>query len=611
MCTSTRRILSCLFVVALIVAARVDAAPPASDVQARREALKKLLAEQWEYSLSTNPEVASYLGDKRWNDQLSDPSQAAIDRELAKTRDFLARFEAIDTTGFPEQEVLNRTLMVRNLRENLEGARFRPWLMPVTQIEGFHLETAQLAAFLTYESAKDYRDLAARYRKLPAFFDQEIAHMRTGMAAGLMPPRFLLEKVVAQVEGIAAAKPEESPFAEPLSRFPEALPAAERERLRGELLAAIRESVLPSYARLAEFLKKEYVPRGRTEPGIWSLPGGAESYAFAVRSFTTTGLSPEEIHQIGLREVARIEGEMRVIAKKLGFLDLKTFNAAIEKNPDLRAKSGQHLLDLYRQYIDQMSTKLPELFGRLPKARVEVVPTEPYREKDASSAEYIQGAPDGSRPGRVMINTGEATARKIFNVESTAYHEGVPGHHLQITIAQELEELPPFRQQGIITAFVEGWALYSERLGKELGFYRDPYSDYGRLQDEMLRAIRLVVDTGLHHKRWTRDQVVQYFRDHSALDEVEVQSETDRYIVWPGQALAYKIGQMKIVELRERAKKELGPRFDIRAFHDQVLNAGALPLDILEERIDGWISTFSRQTGSLPGTPHTSLRQEG
>jgi uncharacterized protein (DUF885 family) len=589
MSTTLRRIFPCLFALLLTSAAGAEAAPAASDLPARREALKKLLAEQWEYSLSTAPEFASYLGDKRWNDQLSDPSQAAIDREIARTREFLARFEAIDPAGFTEQETLNRTLMVYNLRRTLEAARFRPWLMPVTQIEGFHLDVAQLPSFLSFETAKDYRDLTARYRKLPAVFDQQMAHMRTGLAAGLMPPRFLLEKVVTQVEGFAAAKAEESPFAEPLSRLPASLSAEEKERVRAELLAAVRESVLPSYTRLAEFLKKEYVPRGRTDVGLWSLPDGAERYAFAVRSFTTTDLGPEEIHQIGLREVERIEGEMLAIAKKLGFSDLKTFNAAIEKNPDLRAKSGQHLLDLYRHHIDRMYARLPELFGRLPKARLEVVPTEPYREKEASSAEYNQPAPDGSRPGRVMVNTGEATSRKIFNVESTAYHEGVPGHHLQIALTQELEELPPFRQHGIVTAFVEGWALYSERLGKEVGFYEDPYSDYGRLQDEMLRAIRLVVDTGLHHKRWTRDQVVQFFRDHSALDDVEVQSETDRYIVWPGQALAYKIGQMKIAELRERARKELGPRFDVRGFHDRVLDAGALPLDILESRIDAWI----------------------
>jgi uncharacterized protein (DUF885 family) len=586
----TRRLLSTLLLLTLLPASGANAAAPAaSDLQARREALNKLLAEQWEYALSTNPEFASYLGDKRWNDQLTDPSQAAIDRELAKSREFLSRFEAIDTTGFPEQEAINKTLMVRNLREGLEGARFRSWLMPVTQISGFHLQMARFPSFFGFADAKDYRDLTARYRKVPAYVDHQIAHMRAGMAAGLMPPKFLLEKVVGQVEGLVAMKPEESPFAEPLSRFPDAIPAEERERLRGELLASIRESVQPAFARFAEFLKKEYVPKGRTEVGLWSLPDGAERYAFAVRSYTTTGLSPEEIHQIGLQEVARLEGEMLVIAKKLGFPDLKTFNAAIDKNPDLRARSGQHLLDLYKQHIDNMYTKLPELFGRLPKAKVEVLPTEPFREKEASSAEYNPGAPDGSRPGRVVVNTGEATSRKIFNVESTAYHEGAPGHHLQIAIAQELEGLPPFRQQGGSTVYVEGWALYSELLGKEVGFYRDPYSDYGRLQDEMLRAIRLVVDTGLHHKHWTREQVVKFFHDHSALDEVEVQSETDRYIIDPGQALAYKIGQRKILELRERAKKELGPRFDIRAFHDQVLGAGALPLDILEARIDGWI----------------------
>jgi uncharacterized protein (DUF885 family) len=590
MSARTRRLLSTLLLLTLLPAAWANAAAPAaSDLQARREALNKLLAEQWEYALSTNPEFASYLGDKRWNDQLTDPSQAAIDRELAKSREFLSRFEAIDTTGFPEQEALNKTLMVRNLREGLEGARFRSWLMPVTQISGFHLQMARFPSFFGFENAKDYNDLAARYRKVPAYVDHQIAHMRAGMAAGLMPPKFLLEKVVGQVEGLVAMKPEESPFAEPLSRFPDAISAEERERLRGELLASIRESVQPAFARFAEFLKKEYVPKGRTEVGLWSLPDGAERYAFAVRSYTTTNLSPEEIHQIGLQEVARLEGEMLVIAKKLGFSDLKTFNATIDKNPDLRARSGQHLLDLYKQHIDNMYTKLPELFGRLPKAKVEVLPTEPFREKEASSAEYNPGAPDGSRPGRVVVNTGEATSRKIFNVESTAYHEGAPGHHLQIAIAQELEGLPPFRQQGGTTVYVEGWALYSELLGKEVGFYRDPYSDYGRLQDEMLRAIRLVVDTGLHHKHWTREQVVKFFHDHSALDEVEVQSETDRYIIDPGQALAYKIGQRKILELRERAKKELGPRFDIRAFHDQVLGAGALPLDILEARIDGWI----------------------
>jgi uncharacterized protein (DUF885 family) len=356
------------------------------------------------------------------------------------------------------------------------------------------------------------------------------------------------------------------------------------------MTAAIHDSLLPAYAKLGKFVKEEYAPKGRTEPGMWSLPDGEARYAFNVKALTTSNQTPEEIHQLGLREVARIEGEMLQIAKKLGFDDLKSLNAAIEKNPKLHAQSRQQILDLYKGYIDQMYAKLPQLFGRLPKAKVEVVATEAFREKEASSAEYQTGSPDGARPGRVQVNTSNPEQRKIITCESTAYHEGVPGHHMQLSIAQELPTLPPFRQQGGYTGFIEGWALYAERLGKEVGFYQDPWSDYGHLQDEMLRAIRLVVDTGFHYKHWTRDQVVQFFHDHSAVDEVEVQSETDRYIVWPGQALAYKMGQLKILELREKAKKELGAKFDIREFHDQVLGAGALPLDVLGEQIDRWIA---------------------
>ncbi|HKV10963.1 MAG TPA: DUF885 family protein [Thermoanaerobaculia bacterium] len=584
--------LAALLVATAAWAAPVFAAP--ADLEARRDALNKLLAEQWEYGLSRAPEFASILGDKRWNDQISDFSQAALDADLAKARELLTRFEAIDTTGFPEQEVLNKELMVRGLKEQIEGARFKGWLMPVTQISGIHLQAPQFPAILTFTTVKDYDDLISRYKKFPGAFDQTIAHMRAGMAAGLMPPKFLLEKVVTQVEGIAAMPAEQSPFAVPLAKFPDGISEAERARIRKDMIAAINDSILPAYRKFGQFVKEEYAPKGRTEPGMWALPDGAERYALAVKESTTTNLSPEEIHQIGLREVARIEGEMVQVAKKLGYKDVKSLNAAIESDPKLKAKSREHIIDQYRQYIDQMYTKLPQLFGRLPKAKVEVTKVEEFREKEASGAQYIPGAPDGSRPGRVMVNTGDFANRKIISNESTAYHEGVPGHHLQLTIAQELPELPPFRQQGGYTAFVEGWALYSERLGKEVGFYQDPYSDYGRLQDEMLRAIRLVVDTGFHYKKWTRDQVVQFFRDHSAVDEVDIQSETDRYIVWPGQALAYKIGQLDILELREKAKKELGKKFDVRDFHDQILGAGALPLDLLEARIDRWIAMEKR-----------------
>lgn len=569
-------------------ASTTPTAAPA-DLEARRKALSDLLAEQWEYNLSTSPEFASFLGDKRWNDQISDFSLAQIERDQAKSKDFLARFEAIDTAGFPEQEALNKILMVRGLRESLDDAKFKGWEMPVTQISGIHLLVPQLVSLLQFETVKDYEDLITRYRKLPTAFDQTIEHMRAGMKDGLMPPKFLLGKIAEQADSIAKGKPEASPLAEPLSRFPKTIPEAEQQRLRVAMTAVIGSHMTPAYAKFATFVRDEYAPAGRAEPGMWSLPDGGARYAHSVERQTTTKMTPEEIHQLGLREVARIEAEMLGIAKGLGFADLKSFNAAIEKDPKLRAGNRQKLLDLYDQYIDQMYTKLPQLFGRLPKAKVEIKPVEEYREKEASSASYNTGSPDGSRPGRVMVNTGDPENRKTITAESTAYHEGVPGHHMQLAIQQELPELPPFRQQGGYTSFAEGWALYSERLGKEVGFYQDPHSDYGRLQDEMLRAIRLVVDTGFHFKRWNREQVVQFFHDHSAIDEVEVQSETDRYIVWPGQALAYKIGALKIAELRERAKTALGERFDIRAFHDQVLGAGALPLDVLEQRIDAWI----------------------
>jgi uncharacterized protein (DUF885 family) len=561
----------------------------AADLDKRRKALSDLLHEQWEYTLRTYPEFASILGDRRYNDQVTDASEKAQYADLAETKKFLKRFEAIDTTAFSEQEKLNRNLMVRDLRDSVEGSKFKSWQMPVNQMSGIHLNAAQLPGALPFATVKDYEDYIVRLGKFPKIMDDNIANMRKGMAARLMPPKFLLEKVTGQAQGLASSKGEESPFAVPLKNFPESISASDKERLRTGVLSAIERHVIPAYERFAAFVRDEYAPKGRVDVGVWALPDGRERYANQVRNLTTTNRTPDEIHAIGLREVARIESEMLQIAQKLGYSDLKTFNAAVEANPELKAKSRQQMLDLYTKYNDQMYAKLPELFGRLPRAKVEVVPVQEFREKEASGASYETGSPDGSRPGRIYVNTYEPESRKTLTFESTAYHEGVPGHHMQLAIQQELAELPPFRQQGGYTAFIEGWALYSERLGKEVGFYQDPYSDYGRLNDEMLRAIRLVVDTGLHHKRWTRDQVVQFFRDHSAIDEVEIQSETDRYIVWPGQALAYKTGQLKILELRERAQKELGAKFDIRGFHDEVLGAGALPLQELEERIDAWV----------------------
>jgi uncharacterized protein (DUF885 family) len=563
--------------------------PTAGDVEARRKALSSLLAEQWEYQLRSAPEFASALGDKRYNDKLTDNSQAFIDADLKATADFLKRFEAMDTTGLRADEQLNQRLMVRNLRLALEGSRFKEWEMPVLQNAGIHLALPQLVSVLSFATLKDYQDYLARLRQLPVAFDQVMVQMRNGMRDGLMPPQFLLGKVVAQCETIARAKPMDSPFAQPLKQFPATFSAADKRQLRTAILAAIRDGVNPAYQKLATFVRDEYTPKGRQEVGVWSLPDGEARYAFDVKSNTTTNLTPSEIHEVGLREVKRLEGLMLEVARKLGFETLEAFRESIPKNPSLHFHSRQQVVDLYQKYLDQMQAKLPQLFGRLPKGKLAVLRIETFREQEAAGADYVDGSADGSRPGHVEVNTGDFANRTTLNVETTAFHEGVPGHHLQITIAQEVTALPPFRQHGSYTAYTEGWALYAERLGEEVGFYADPYSYYGHLQDEMLRAIRLVVDTGLHSKRWTRQQVVDFFHAHSGIDEVDLQSETDRYIVWPGQALGYKVGQLKILELRESAKQALGSSFDIRAFHDEVLGEGALPLDILEEQVQAWV----------------------
>ncbi len=563
-------------------------------VEERVKKLHELLNEQWEYTLRTSPELASIIGDKRYNDKLSDFSQAAIDKDLRQTRIFLQQFEAVDTTGFPEQEQLNHDLMVRDLGQRLEAARFKEWEMPVSQFGGIHIDTPQFVTSLSFSTVKDYEDYIARLKQLPRAFEETMIQMRKGMADGLMPPRILLVQVAEQAEDIAKQKSEESPFAQPTNNFPKEFSQAERDRVRAGVLAAIRDQVLPAYVAFAKFVRNEYAPKGRTDIGIWALLQGNERYAFDVRHQTTTNMAPEEIHQLGLREVARIEAEQLAIAKQLGFSDLKTFKESLRKNPDVHAKSRQQILEEYRTYTDQMWKRLPEYFGRLPKAKLEILPVEAFREKTASTS-YNQGTPDGSRPGHVFVNTYDYENQLTINNEDTAYHEGVPGHHMQISIAQEQSDLPPFRQQAFYTAYIEGWALYCERLGKEMGFYQNPYNNYGRLDDEMWRAARLVVDTGIHYKKWKREQVVQYLRDHSSQNEAYFQAETDRYIAWPAQALAYKVGQLTILRLREKARTELGARFDIRAFHDEVLGGGALPLDVLEQRIDRWIARVKAQ----------------
>ncbi len=561
----------------------------AAGIDGRRKALNDALAEQWEYSLRTSPEFASMLGDKRYDDQVSDLSPEAVQRDFEKTRYFLAKFNAIDTSGFPQQEALNKRLMVRNLEETLAGERFKDWEMPVNQMNGIHIDIPRLGGLLQFETAKDYRDYISRLHKWPNSFDQTIAMMRAGMADHLMPPKFLLEKVADQAKRVADSPVKDSPFALPLQHFPSSVSEADRQAIRKDTENAIQNEIVPAYRRFESFVQNEYAPKGRTEVGLWSLPDGAARYAFAVKSSTTTEMTPAEIHQLGLAQVAEDEAAEAAIASKLGFADIAALRTSINANPKLHFHSAEQMLDAYRGYIDQMYSKLPTLFTHFPKAKVTVVAIEDYRAKESSTG-YVFGSADGSRPGRVEVNTYAFEKQITPGTESTSYHEGVPGHHMQIAIGQELTGLPQFRRQGNYGAFAEGWALYSERLGKEIGFYQDPYSDYGRLEDDMLRAIRLVVDTGLHDKKWTRQQVVDYFHQHSSQPESLVQSETDRYIVWPGQALSYKVGQLTILRLREKAKTALGAKFDIRLFHDEVLGAGALPLNVLTERIDEWIA---------------------
>ena len=570
-----------------------QAASPAAQasLEDRRKALNDLFHDYWEDKLKHDPEFASAIGDKRYNDQISDYSVRAVNDKLAREQTFLMRLAAIDPAGFTDQEKTSQDLLMRRFEMDQEAAEFKEWEMPVNQMDGIYSEYPRLVAELSFDTVKDYDDWIARLHTLPNAFAQVTENMSIGMDDHRVPPKYLLQKALDQVRQLASEKPEDSPLAMPLKNFPASIPAAEQARIKSEMLDAISNEVLPAYLRFARFLEVSYIPAGRDKPGIDALPDGAKYYKFLIKRTTTTDLTAAQIHQIGLDEVTKDEAAMLAIAQKLGFKDLASFRASLKTNPKLHPASADALVAAYKSYLGPMQARLPQLFGTLPKAPFEVAQVPDYAAKTSAPAYYEPGTPDGSRPGRLFIDTYDATNRNLYSVESIAYHEGIPGHHLQISIAQEMKGVPEFRKFSGYTAYTEGWAFYSEHLGKDVGLYQDPYSDYGRLENETWRAIRLVIDTGAHSEGWTRDQMVQYFHDHSNIDEPSIQAEVDRYIAWPGQALAYKIGQLKILELRDRAQKALGDKFDIRAFHDQVLDAGALPLDVLEHRIDAWIAT--------------------
>ena len=553
-------------------------------VKSRLSAQNALFEEQYQSDLKAHPERATAYGDYRYNDQLDEYSLAAIENEHASDEAFLARLKSIPTAGFSEQDTLSHQVLLHTLQQRAKNYRFKEYEMPVSQMDGPQVHLADLPLAVPFDSVKQYEDYIARLHQIPRVFTQTEEVLRAGMKDHLMPVRFLLEKVPMQCQGVIAA----DPFLLPTRKFPASISPEEQQRLSAAITEAVVNEVLPAYQAFGSFITNEYAPYGRTTLAVTSLPGGEQRYLNDIRSRTTVdNLTPEQIHQIGLREIDRIQTDMLSIAQQEGFADLASFRESLKTNPKYIPVSAEQIVDDFRKYIAQMQPKLPELFGFIPGSPVTV---EAIPEFQAAMATHYQtGTPDGRRPGRVVVATSNFAQRTLINDEAIAYHEGIPGHHMQLSVAQRLSGLPKFRQHGGNSGYVEGWALYAEQLGKEVGFYQDPVSDYGRLSSELFRAVRLVVDTGIHSKGWSRDQVVDFLRKSGAIDEPTIQSETDRYIAWPAQALSYKLGQLKFRELRDRAQKELGPKFDIRRFHDEMLSGGVLPLDLLESRTDGWI----------------------
>jgi uncharacterized protein (DUF885 family) len=551
----------------------------------RLAAQNALFDEYYETDLRNFPERATAYGDYRYNDKLAEYSLNAILQRHHSDETFLARIEAIPSAGFSDQDQLSHDLLVRVLQQRIADFDLKEYEMPINQQNGIHTSLADMPLSMPFDSVKHYEDYIARLHQIPRVLTQTTEELRAGMKDKLMPVRFLAEKLPVQCQGIIDA----DPFLIPTKKYPADISPEDQKRLTQQITDAINTDVIPAYKTFAAFLSTEYAPEGRTTLSITSLVDGEKRYENNIYARTTTRMKPDEIHQLGLREIDRIQAEMTAIAKKEGFADLASFRASLKTNPKYIPTSADQILDDFRRYIAQMEPKLPELFGLLPKSPVTVEAIPAFQ--SAAATHYVTGTPDGKRPGRVVVATSNFAERSMIDDEAVAYHEGVPGHHMQLSVQQQLTGLPKFRLHGLgFNAYIEGWALYAEELGKEVGFYQDPVSDYGRLSSELFRAVRLVVDTGIHSKGWTRDQVVEFMRKSGAVDEPTIQSETDRYIAWPAQALSYKLGQLKIRELRERAKKELGPKFDIRKFHDEMLDGGTLPLDLLEARTDKWIA---------------------
>ncbi|MFQ5816565.1 MAG: DUF885 family protein [Terriglobia bacterium] len=563
-----------------------------SEAGARLHALFK---EEWEYRLRENPTFASRLGDRRYNDRWPDVSLGAIARRHQHDREVLEKLAAIPYDELSEADKLNYTLFRKNYAMDVEGYQYRWYLLPLNQRGG--IQTAnELGDALRFATVKDYEDWIARLEAFPNYMEQTIALLREGMRVGMVHPKVILERLPGQIAAQIVDDPADSLFFQPFKKFPEGISAGKRARLVREGKQAIAEGVIPVFRKFQTFFTKEYLPAGYERVGAWQLPRGKEMYAFFARQFTTTELTPEEIHRLGLAEVQRIRAEMEKVIEQVGFEgSFEEFLHFLRTDPQFYYRDPEELLAAYQGLAKRIDPTLVKLFRKLPRMPYGVEPIPANIAPDTTTAYYRRPAADGSRAGTYFVNLYKPAVRPKYEMEALTIHEAMPGHHLQIALAMELGELPEFRRYGGYTAFTEGWGLYAESLGQELGFYQDPYSKFGQLTYEMWRAVRLVVDTGMHSLGWTRQQAIDFFRANAAKTEQDIVNEIDRYIAWPGQALAYKIGELKIKELRAQARRELGERFDIRAFHEVVLGSGAVPLDVLEAKVNAWLAAVKGQ----------------
>ncbi len=584
-----RRTVSALVLLSLSACAPapLQAPPAGSD-------LAPLFERYWQETLAMDPLRATYVGDHRYDDQLPNTLSAdARARSAAFDARWLATVRSIDPARVSAADGLSLDILRRQLERSIEAARFPEHLLPVNQFYNLAAQLAQLGTGTgaqPFRTVADYDRWARRAAQIPALFDQAIANLRDGVAQGVVQPDVLMTKALSQLDALAVARPEDSLFWKPVANFPDDFSAADRQRLSADYRQLIAATVLPAYARLRDYLRDDYLPACRTSAGLGALPDGAAWYAAKVRAITTTTLTPAEIHDIGLAEVARIHGEIRAVMQQVDFRsDLAAFFAFVSSDPRFTYADEAAALKAYNDLSAVVDQAAGRLFAERPRAGFEIRPVEAFRAQSAAGGSYQRPSEDGSRPGIFYLNTYDLPSRKTWAAESLFLHEAIPGHHFQIGIQQELAGVPAFRRFGSFTAYIEGWGLYAESLGRELGVYRDPYAWFGRLQAELFRAIRLVVDTGLHAKGWSRQQVIDYMLANSAQGLTQSISETERYMAIPGQALAYKIGELKIIELRRRAEAALGGRFDIKAFHTEVLKDGSLPLDVLELKISRWI----------------------